>query len=186
MRISECLNLRLQDFNLDEKLLTVHNGKGKKDRVVPLPHSIMPAIQQQIEVVSTLFDSDIAAGYAGIFLPDSLGEKYKNAGKDFSWQWFFPAKASTFLSATKEYKRYYLHDTQLQKGIRAAVKSTKLLKRVSAHTFRHSFASHLLQANYDIRTIQALMGYSDVRATMIYMQTVPSLTLKEAKSPLDF
>ena len=79
-----------------------------------------------------------------------------------------------------------MHDTQLQKGIRAAVKSAKLLKRVSAHTFRHSFASHLLQANYDIRTIQALMGHSDVRTTMIYMQTIPSLTLKEAKSPLDF
>ena len=186
LRISECLNLRLQDFNLDEKLLTVHNGKGKKDRVVPLPHSIMLEIQQQIEVVSALFDNDIAAGYAGVFLPDSLGEKFKNAGKDFSWQWFFPAKTLTFLSATKEYKRYHLHDTQLQKGIRAAVKRTRLLKRVSAHTFRHSFASHLLQANYDIRTIQALMGHSDVRTTMIYMQTVPSLTLKEAKSPLDF
>ena len=186
LRISECLNLRLQDFNLDEKLLTVHNGKGQKDRVVPLPYSIMPEIQQQLEVVSALFDSDKAAGYAGVFLPDSLGEKYKNAGKDFSWQWFFPAKTLTFLSATKEYKRYHLHDTQLQKGIRAAVKGAKLLKRVSAHTFRHSFASHLLQANYDIRTIQVLMGHSDVRTTMIYMQTVPSLTLKEAKSPLDF
>ena len=137
-------------------------------------------------MVSALFDADIAAGCAGVFLPDSLGEKYKNAGKEFSWQWFFPAKTLTFLAESKEYKRYHLHDTQLQKGIKAAVKGSKLLKRVTAHTFRHSFASHLLQANYDIRTIQALMGHSDVKSTMIYLQTVPSLTLKEAKSPLDF
>lgn len=186
LRISECLNLRLQDFNLDQGLLTVRHSKGKKSRVVPLPQTIMPDIKRQIEVVSALFDADIATGYAGVFLPDRLEEKYKNAAKEFSWQWFFPAKTLTFLTESKEYKRYHLHDTQLQKGIKAAVKSSKLLKRVTAHTFRHSFASHLLQANYDIRTIQVLMGHSDVKTTMIYLQTVPDLTLKEAKSPLDF
>ena len=186
LRISECLNLRLHNFNLDEGMLTVHDGKGKKDRTMPLPQSIMPEIKQQFERVSTLYEADMEVGSAGVFLPDNLGEKYKNAGKDFIWQWFFPAKSLTLVSETKEYKRYHLHDTQLQKSIRMAAKRAKLLKRVSAHTFRHSFASHLLQANYDIRTIQALMGHSHVKTTMIYMQTVPSLTLKEAKSPLDF
>ena len=187
LRISECLNLRLQDFNLDEGLLTIHNGKGQKDRVVPLPQSIMPKIQAQLSLVADLFDQDlVSANYAGVFLPDNLGEKYKNAGKEFSWQWFFPAKTLTFLAESKEYKRYHLHDTQLQKAIKSAVKRAKLLKRATAHTFRHSFASHLLQANYDIRTIQVLMGHSDVRTTMIYVQTIPSLTLKDAKSPLDF
>ncbi|SEH04680.1 integron integrase [Candidatus Venteria ishoeyi] len=186
LRISECLNLRLQDFNFDVGMLTVHRGKGKKDRTVPLPQSIMPEIKLQFERVSALYDEDLAAGYAGVFLPDSLEEKYKNAAKDFSWQWFFPAKTLTFIAETKEYRRYHLHDTHLQKAIRGAVKRTKLAKRVSAHTFRHSFASHLVQAHYDIRTIQALMGHADVKTTMVYLQTVPSLTLKEAKSPLDF
>ncbi len=187
LRISECLNLRLQDFNLDEGLLTIHDGKGKKDRVVPLPQSIMPEIQVQLALVAGLYDQDLATEkYAGVFLPDRLGDKYKNAGKEFSWQWFFPAKTLTFVAETDEFKRYHLHDTQLQKAIRSAVKRAKLLKRATAHTFRHSFASHLLQANYDIRTIQVLMGHSDVRTTMIYMQTIPSLTLKEARSPLDF
>jgi len=187
LRISECLNLRLQDFNLGEGLLTIHNGKGKKDRVVPLPQSIMAEIEAQIILVSELYDQDLAnEKYAGVFLPDSLGDKYKNAGKEFSWQWFFPAKTLTFIADSKEYKRYHLHDTKLQKAIKSAVKRAKLIKRATAHTFRHSFASHLLQANYDIRTIQVLMGHSDVRTTMIYLQTVPSLTLKEAKSPLDF
>jgi len=187
LRISECLNLRLQDFNLDEGLLTIHDGKGKKDRVVPLPQLIMPEIQEQLSWVAELYDQDLATEkYAGVFLPDRLGDKYKNAGKEFSWQWFFPAKTLTFIAETKEYKRYHMHDTKLQKAIKSAVKRAKLLKRATAHTFRHSFASHLLQANYDIRTIQVLMGHSDVRTTMIYVQTIPSLTLKEAKSPLDF
>jgi len=187
LRISECLNLRLQNFNLDEGLLTIHDGKGKKDRVVPLPQLIMPEIQEQLSWVAELYDQDLATEkYAGVFLPDRLGDKYKNAGKEFSWQWFFPAKTLTFIAETKEYKRYHMHDTKLQKAIKSAVKRAKLLKRATAHTFRHSFASHLLQANYDIRTIQVLMGHSDVRTTMIYVQTIPCLTLKEAKSPLDF
>ncbi len=117
LRISECLNLRLQDFNLDAGMLTVHNGKGQKDRTVPLPQSILPQIKRQFEAVSALYDADTAAGYAGVFLPDSLGEKYKNAGKELSWQWFFPAKTLTFVSETKVYKRYHLHDTHLQKAI---------------------------------------------------------------------
>ncbi len=186
LRISECLGLRLQDFNLDLGRLTVHRGKGQKDRTLPLPQSIMGEIEQQFERVKVLHDEDLAAGYAGVFLPDSLDEKYKNAATELAWQWFFPAKTLTFVSDEKAYRRYHLHDTQLQKSIRSAVKRVKLTKRVTAHTFRHSFASHLLQGHYDIRTVQALMGHSDVRTTMIYLQTIPSVTFQEAKSPLDF
>lgn len=186
LRISECLGLRLQDFNLDLGRLTVHRGKGGKDRTVPLPQSIMGEIEQQFERVKVLHDEDLAAGYAGVFLPDSLDEKYKNAATELAWQWFFPAKTLTFVADEQAYRRYHLHDTQLQKAIRSAVKRAKLTKRVTAHTFRHSFASHLLQGNYDIRTVQALMGHADVRTTMIYLQTIPSVTLEKAKSPLDF
>lgn len=186
LRLSECLKLRLQDFNLEAGRVKIHRGKGSKDRTLPLPQSIMNDIHAQFERVTQLHDEDVAAGYAGVFLSDEIEQKYKNAAKELPWQWFFPAKTLTLVAETKEYRRYHLHETHLQKAIRTAVKRAKLTKRVSAHTFRHSFASHLIQAHYDIRTVQELMGHADVKTTMIYLQTVPSLTLKEAQSPLDF
>ena len=186
LRLSECLNLRIQNFNFDACILTVHDGKGKKDRTVPLPETIVPELKTHLEAVINLHDRDVDSGFAGAFLVGLLEKKYKNAAKELVWQWFFPAKTLTFVPETKEYKRYHLHETHVQKAIRRAVRKAKILKRASAHTFRHSFASHLLQANYDIRTIQELLGHSDVRTTMIYTHTIQSLTIKEAKSPLDF
>ena len=186
LRISECMNLRVQSFNFDHLILTVRGGKGKKNRTIPLPETLIPELKAQLETVRTLHDSDLAEGYAGAFLFDSLGEKYKNAAKELPWQFFFPAKTLTFVLEEKEYRRYHLHDSHVQKAIRRAVKKAKISKHASCHTFRHSFASHLLQANYDIRTIQELLGHSDVRTTMIYTHTIKSRTIKEAKSPLDF
>ena len=186
LRLSECMSLRVQSFNFDNLVLTVHDGKGKKDRTVPLPETLIPELKAQLETVKTVHDSDLAEGYAGAFLFDSLGKKYKNAAKELPWQWFFPAKTLTFVPEEKDYRRYHLHDSHVQKAIRRAVKKAKISKRASCHTFRHSFASHLLQANYDIRTIQELLGHSDVRTTRIYTHTIKSLTIKDAKSPLDF
>jgi integron integrase len=186
LRLFECLNLRIQNFNFDAGILTVHDGKGKKDRTVPLPQRILPELLDHLDHVKDLHQSDLDSGYAGAFMMGLLEKKYKNSAKELIWQWFFPAKTLTFVPDAKEYRRYYLHETHVQKAIRRAVRKSKLLKRVSAHTFRHGFATHLLQANYDIRTIQELLGHSDVRTTMIYTHTIKSLTVKEAKSPLDF
>jgi len=185
LRLFECLQLRVKDFNFEARILTVH-GKGKKDRTVPLPETIMPQLTSQLEVVNKIHDEDLAAGYAGVFLDDRLEKKYPSAAKDFAWQWFFPQKTLTQISATQELRRYHLHETHVQGALYEAVRRAKLTKRVTSHTFRHSFATHLLQANYDIRTIQELLGHSDVKTTMIYTHCIPSRTVKEAKSPLDF
>jgi integron integrase len=186
LRLFECLNLRVQNFNFDSGILSIHDGKGKKDRTVPLPQKIISELKAHLENVKDLHQRDLDGGYAGAFMIGILEKKYKNAGKELVWQWFFPAKTLTLVPEARELRRYHLHETHVQKAIKRAVRKSKLLKRVSAHTFRHSFATHLLQANYDIRTIQELLGHSDVRTTMIYTHTIKSRTLKEAKSPLDF
>lgn len=186
LRLSECMKLRIHNFNFDHHVLTIHDGKGKKDRTVPLPLSIRDALQGQVNRVIELHETDLKSGYAGVFMPDRLEKKYKNAPKELIWQWFFPGRELTFVPEANEYRRYHLHETHVQKAIKRAVRKSKILKRASAHTFRHSFASHLLAANYDIRTIQQMLGHSDVRTTMIYTHTVKSKTIKESKSPLDF
>ena len=186
LRLSECLELRVQSMNFDAGIVTVHGGKGKKDRTMPLPQTLLPELLTHLESLKVLHQRDLDRGYAGVFLFNALETKYKNAAKEFVWQWFFPAKHLTLEKKTEKYRRYHLHETHVQKAIKQAVGKAKICKRASAHTFRHSFASHLLQANYDIRTIQQLLGHSDVRTTMIYTHTIKSTTIKEAKSPLDF
>jgi integron integrase len=186
LRLFECLKLRVQNFNFDEGMLTVMDGKGKKARTVPIPQSIMQELLAQIEYIKTLHDEDLKAGYAGVFLDDQLERKYPKACREFLWQWFFPQQTLTFVAETKELRRYHLSEKDVQPPLYEAVRKAKLTKRVTSHTFRHSFATHLLQANYDIRTIQTLLGHADVRTTMIYTHCVPSKTIKELKSPLDF
>lgn len=186
LRLFECLKLRVQDLNFELKVLTIHDGKGQKDRTVPLPQALDPALRAQLETVMRVHRDDLAAGYAGTFLPGALRDKYKRAERELVWQWLFPAKTLIRIPGTSELRRYHLHETHVQKAIKEAVRSSQIPKRVSAHSFRHSFASHLLAANYDIRTIQELLGHSDLKTTMIYTHTVPSVTRKDAKSPLDF
>jgi len=186
LRLSECMNLRVGCLNFDMGILTVHDGKGKKDRTVPLPEKIINELKDHLEYVITRHQKDLETGYAGTFLPGLIEKKYKNAAKELAWQWFFPAKTLTFVPDKREYRLYHIHDSHVQKAVKQAVNNAKITKRASPHTFRHSFASHLLQANYDIRTIQELLGHSDVRTTMVYTHTIKSRTIKEARSPLDF
>jgi integron integrase len=186
LRLFECVKLRIQNFNFDEGILSVQDGKGKKSRAVPIPKTVTPELLKQLESVKRLHEEDIMAGYSGVFLDNLLEKKYPKAAKDFSWQWFFPQQSLTFVAGANEKRRYHAHERHVQEALHEAVRRARLTKRVTAHTFRHSFATHLLQANYDIRTIQQLLGHSDVRTTMIYTHCVPSMTVKEARSPLDF
>ncbi|MBU0676607.1 MAG: integron integrase [Verrucomicrobia bacterium] len=186
LRLFECVNLRVHCFNLDEGMLTVHDGKGKKDRSVPLPKALYPQMDLHFDRLKNLHCQDLAAEFDGVFMPGALDRKWKSASKEFTWQWFFPAKTLTYVPRKTEHRRYHMHESHLQKSLRAAVLKSQLKKRVTSHTFRHSFASHLLMANYDIRTIQQLLGHSDIRTTMIYLHTVKGRTIKEVASPLDF
>ena len=185
LRIFECLKLRVMDFNFDDGILTIR-GKGKKGRTAPLPQKINAELLTQLETVKKIHEEDLAAGFAGVFLEDSLDLKYPKAAREFVWQWFFPQQSLTYAAQAKELRRYHLHEKNVQDELFAAVRRAKLTKRVTSHTFRHSYATHLLQAGYDLRTIQTLLGHADIRTTMIYTHCIPSMPSKELKSPLDF
>ncbi len=184
LRQFECLQLRVRDFNFDAGILTIH-GKGKKDRTVPIPEAIRPELQAQIKAVGELHDRDLAAGYDGVFLDDAVEKKYPKAPREFLHQWFFPQKNLTVVAETGQRRRWHLHESELQEALYPSVRKAKIPKRVTSHTFRHSFATHLLQAGYDIRVIQTLLGHASLKTTMIYTHCVPVRTVKEPKSPLD-
>jgi len=185
LRCFEAVKVRVKDFNFDAGLLTI-KGKGGKCRTVPIPNRMKAELLAQLAFVKKQHTDDLGAGYAGVFLEDQLERKYPNAPREFQWQWFFPQASLTSIAASGEKRRYHVHESRFGDAMYHAVKEARLTKRVTTHTLRHSFATHLLQANYDIRTIQTLLGHSDVRTTMIYTHCVPSRTLKELKSPLDF
>jgi len=185
LRLTEGLTLRVEQLNLAHRILTVHHGKGRKDRAMPLPVCLLPQLEAHLALVKAQFQEDSEAGFAGSFMPEGSPVKWKNRSLHWPWQFMFPAKTLTLVPLSGERRRYHVHDSQFSKALRKAVRETGINKRVGSHTLRHSFASHLLLANYDIRTIQDMMGHSDVKTTMIYTQTVPSRTLQKRKSPLD-
>ena len=184
LRLTEGVNLRVQDFDFDDGKLTVY-GKGRKFRKVLLPKKIIPELKEHLERVKKLHKNDLNKNYDGVFMPGQIEKKYRNSAREFSWQFFFPAIQLTRLPGTKKYRRYHLHDSHVQKAVKAAVKKAQIPRRATPHTFRHSFATHLLKSGYDIRTVQELLGHSDVRTTMIYTQMLKCPHPVDVKSPYD-
>ena len=168
LRLNECLQLRVQDLDLDRLEVTVRDGKGGKDRRTTLPALARPSLASHLQRVEKLHKRDRNEGIGGVDLPHALGRKYPGASKDLRWQWVFPARSPFTDSATGERRRPHVHESLVQREIKAAVLRAGLHKRASCHTLRHSFATHLLEGGSDIRTVQELLGHKDVRTTMIY------------------
>ncbi len=184
LRLNEVLCLRLQDLSFETHTLWVHRGKGGKDRSLPLPRSIEGELKAQIEEVKRIHTQDKLQG-ADVFLPDAMAVKSKNAASSLAWQWLFPAIKLTKMELTGDLKRYHYHPTHVQRAIKVAVEQAGIFKRISPHTFRHTYATHLLQANIDLRSIQELLGHSDIRTTMIYLHTRGQAERQTIVSPLD-
>lgn len=184
LRIMECLRLRLKDIDFGSHQLVIRDGKGEQDRVTILPDSIISELQMHLDLVRVIHQRDLKEGYGAVFLPYALERKYPNASKEFIWQYVFPASVRSIDPVTKRTRRHHLDPTVLQKAVRQAAQSAGINKPVSPHTFRHSFATHLLQNGYDIRTVQELLGHKDVKTTMIYTHVLQRGGLA-VKSPLD-
>jgi len=184
LRLMECMTLRVKDIDFENHQIIVRGGKGDDDRFTVLPDSVASEIKHILQDVKALHDKDLREGYGEVALPNALGIKYKNAGKEWNWQYIFPASRRSIDPHSGVVRRHHLDESVLQKEIHNAAQLAKIDKPVTAHTFRHSFATQLLQNGYDIRTIQELLGHKDVKTTMIYTHVLQRGGLA-VKSPLD-
>jgi integron integrase len=184
LRLMECLRLRIQDVDFGYRRILIRNAKGGKDRIVPLPARLSEALRNQVERVGQQHQEDLACGLGGVYLPDALARKYPNAEKELMWQYLFPASRVATDPRSGKTRRHHLHENNLQKHIKRAATAAGLNKRVNCHALRHSFATHLLESGYDIRTVQELLGHADVSTTMIYTHVLnrPGITVA---SPFD-
>lgn len=184
MRLMECVRLRVQDIDFGYRQITVRRGKGGKDRVVPLPERLQPALTRHLDGVRSMHEGDLREGYGEVLLPPALARKLGKAAFDWRWQYVFPAPRLSVDPMSGKTRRHHLHETGLQKAIRNAARTACIDKRVTSHTLRHSFATHLLQSGRDIRVIQELLGHADVATTMIYTHVLNKGGLG-VQSPLD-
>jgi integron integrase len=168
LRLMECLRLRVKDIDFGRNEITIRDGKGGKDRTTMLPELLKQDLQKHLRETRATHEKDLKEGWGRVQLPDALDGKYPNAPADWVWQWVFPQENRWKNTKTGEEGRHHVHETILQRAVKEAVRKAGIVKHVGCHTFRHSFATHLLEAGYDMRTIQELLGHKDVGTTMIY------------------
>jgi integron integrase len=184
LRLIECIRLRVKDIDFAQGQIIVRDGKGGKDRVTMLPASIVQPLQEHLQRVKRLHDQDLARGCGTVHLPYALERKYPNANREWGWQYVFPSDRLSTDPRSGKTQRHHLDESGLQKAVRQAAQRANIHKPVGCHTFRHSFATHLLQNGYDIRTVQELLGHKDVKTTMIYTHVLHRGGLA-VRSPLD-
>ena len=184
MRLGECLRLRVKDLDLSRHELLIRDAKGQKDRVTVLPDSLLSSLRSHLELVKLRYEADRNENQPGISLPFALRRKYPNAATSWAWYWVFPAPSFCLDRYSSELARHHLQEQNVQRAVKLAVRATGITKPASTHTFRHCFATHLLEDGYDIRTVQELLGHSDVKTTMIYTHVL-NRGGRGVRSPLD-
>ena len=184
LRLNECLSLRVQDIDFDYLQMIVRRGKGDKDRRTILPDKLFEPLKEQLIIRKRIHEKDISQGYGIVNLPDAVSKKYPDAIKEFKWQYVFPAARKYYCDELKQTIRFHLHSSAVQKEFRKALLKSGIDKTAGCHTLRHSFATHLLENGYDIRTVQELLGHQDIKTTMVYTHVMQKKKIG-VKSPLD-